>query len=126
MHSVIYRTELLRECGLELPKHTFYVDNLYAYIPMMYVKTLYYLNVPFYRYFIGRADQSVNEEVMLNRMDQQLRVTRLMIDAYRPDLIKKKNQMTYLIHDLSIIMVVSSVLLLRIGTEEAIEKKKEL
>ena len=93
---------------------------------MMYVKTLYYLNVPFYRYFIGRADQSVNEEVMLNRMDQQLRVTRLMIDAYRPDLIKKKNQMTYLIHDLSIIMVVSSVLLLRIGTEEAIEKKKEL
>ncbi len=126
MHSLIYRTELLRECRLELPEHTFYVDNLYAYIPMMYVKTLYYLNVPFYRYFIGRADQSVNEEVMLNRMDQQLRVTRLMIDAYRPDLIKKKNQMTYLIHDLSIIMVVSSVLLLRIGTEEAIEKKKEL
>lgn len=28
MHSVIYRTELLRECGLVLPKHTFYVDNI--------------------------------------------------------------------------------------------------
>ena len=28
MHSVIYRTQLLRECGLELPKHTFYVDNI--------------------------------------------------------------------------------------------------
>ena len=28
MHSVIYRTKLLRECGLELPKHTFYVDNI--------------------------------------------------------------------------------------------------
>lgn len=27
MHSIIYRTELLRGCGLELPKHTFYVDN---------------------------------------------------------------------------------------------------
>ena len=26
MHSMIYRTELLHECGLELPKHTFYVD----------------------------------------------------------------------------------------------------
>ena len=24
MHSVIYRTQLLRDCGLELPKHTFY------------------------------------------------------------------------------------------------------
>ncbi len=31
MHSVIYRTQLLRECGLELPKHTFYVDNIYVY-----------------------------------------------------------------------------------------------
>lgn len=28
MHSVIFRTKLLRECGLELPGHTFYVDNL--------------------------------------------------------------------------------------------------
>lgn len=30
MHSVIYRTQLLRDCGLELPKHTFYVDNLFV------------------------------------------------------------------------------------------------
>ena len=31
MHSMIYRTQLLQQCGLELPKHTFYVDNLFAY-----------------------------------------------------------------------------------------------
>ena len=31
MHSVIYRTQLLRDCGLELPKHTFYVDNIFVY-----------------------------------------------------------------------------------------------
>ena len=126
MHSLTYRTELLRECKLVLPEHTFYVDNLFAYIPMMYVKTLYYINVPFYRYYIGRSDQSVNEEVMLSRMDQQLRITRLMIDGYRPDLVKKKNHVTYMVHDLSIIMTVSSVLLLRIGTKDALEKKKEL
>ncbi len=30
MHSVIYRTGLLRQCGLELPKHTFYVDNIFV------------------------------------------------------------------------------------------------
>ena len=62
MHSVIYRTKILRECHLELPKHTFYVDNLFVYIPLPYVKTLYYLNVDLYRYFIGRNDQSVNEQ----------------------------------------------------------------
>ena len=31
MHSVIYRTELLRESGLRLPEHCFYVDNIYAF-----------------------------------------------------------------------------------------------
>ena len=34
MHSIIYRTKLLHECGLELPKHTFYVDNLFAFEPL--------------------------------------------------------------------------------------------
>ena len=28
MHSVIYRTKFLRECGLKLPENTFYVDSL--------------------------------------------------------------------------------------------------
>lgn len=38
MHSVIYRTQLLKECGLELPKHTFYVDNIFVYQPLPHVK----------------------------------------------------------------------------------------
>ncbi len=126
MHSIIYRTELLRECGLELPEHTFYVDNIFAFTPMQYVKTMYYLNEPLYRYFIGRDDQSVNEEVMLKRMDQQLRVTRIMIDSYRPDLNKKRQQLEYMVHDMGIIMSVTSILLMRMGTDEALKEKKEI
>lgn len=63
MHSVIYRTQLLRESGLDLPRHTFYVDNLFVYVPMAQVKTLYYVDKVFYHYFIGREDQSVQEGV---------------------------------------------------------------
>ena len=84
MHSVIYRTQLLKECGLELPKHTFYVDNIFVYQPLPHVKNMYYLDVNFYRYFIGRTDQSVNESVMIGRIDQQLRVTRLMSVTMMP------------------------------------------
>ena len=73
---MIYRTKLLRECGLELPKHTFYVDNIYVYKPLPSVKTLYYMDVDFYRYFIGREDQSVNEKVMISRIDQQINVNK--------------------------------------------------
>ena len=48
--------------------------------PLPYVKNMYYLDVNFYRYYIGRQDQSVNETVMISRIDQQIRVTKLMID----------------------------------------------
>src|SRR5690606_25619416 len=61
MHSTIYRTKLLKDCGMKLPKHTFYVDNIFVYQPLPFVKTLYYMDVNLYRYFIGRSDQSVNE-----------------------------------------------------------------
>ena len=40
MHSVIFRTKLLRECGLRLPEHTFYVDNIFVFQPLPYVKTI--------------------------------------------------------------------------------------
>ena len=34
-----------------------------------------------YHYFIGRDDQSVNEKVMIGRIDQQIRVNKIMIDV---------------------------------------------
>ncbi|MDO5703166.1 MAG: glycosyltransferase family 2 protein [Lachnospiraceae bacterium] len=126
MHSLIYRTELLRESGFQLPEHTFYVDNIFAFTPLHSVRTLYYLDVPLYRYYIGRADQSVNEEVMKKRIGQQIRVTKLMIDSYRPDMIRHRNQSDFMIHYLSIVMSITSILLLRIDTPESIEQKKEI
>lgn len=126
MHSVIYRTELLRECGLELPKHTFYVDNIFVYQPLPHVKTMYYLDVNFYRYFIGREDQSVNETVMIGRIDQQIRVTKLMLDYYDVTKIQNRKLRHYMVQYLEIMMVVSSILAIRSGTEENMAKKKEL
>ena len=126
MHSVIYRTQLLKDCGLELPRHTFYVDNLVAFIPLPYVKTMYYLDVNFYRYFIGRADQSVNEKVMIGRIDQQIRVNKLMIDYLGEQKGLSKHLRKYMISYLTIIMTVSSVMMMRSGTEENLEKKNDL
>lgn len=129
MHSVIYRTNLLRECGLKLPEHTFYVDNIFVFNPLPYVKTMYYLDVNFYRYYIGRADQSVNEQVMIGRIDQQIKVNKLMVDYYVDEMarihanVKVKR---YMRNYLDIITTISSVLLIRSGLDENLEKKKEL
>lgn len=126
MHSVIYRTKMLRDCGLELPKHTFYVDNIFVYNPLPFVKTMYYLNVDLYRYFIGRDDQSVNEKVMIGRIDQQIKVNKIMIDAYDLTKIKNKKLRDYMVKYLTMMMTVSSVFLIKEGSEESLAKREEL
>lgn len=129
MHSVIFRTKLLRECGLHLLEHTFYVDNIYVFEPLPYVKNMYYLDVNFYRYYIGRSDQSVNESIMISRIDQQIKVNKIMIDYFtehKASLVKPKKLYQYMHNYLEIIMTISSILLIRSGTEENLEKKKEL
>ena len=126
MHSVIYRTKLLKDCGLELPKHTFYVDNIYVYQPLPQVKTMYYKDLNLYRYFIGREDQSVNENNMMKRIDQQLLVTRTIIDLHDLTKLKCRSLRSYMSKYLMIMMTISSVFLIKIGTEEALQKKDEL
>ena len=128
MHSVIYRTQLLRDCGLELPKHTFYVDNIFVYQPLPYVKTLYYMDLDLYRYFIGRADQSVNESVMAGRIDQQVRVTRQMIEAHDVMALKAVQPKLgrYMFNYLSMMMSISSIFAVIRGTPEALGMRTEL
>ena len=126
MHSVIYRTELLRDCKLELPEHTFYVDNIFVYEPLPHVHTMYYLNVNFYRYFIGRSDQSVNEQVMIGRIDQQIRVTKLMLGYYDVTKIQNRKLRHYMVRYLEIMMVICSILAIKSGSEENMAKKKAL
>ncbi|MCR4658291.1 MAG: glycosyl transferase, partial [Lachnospiraceae bacterium] len=145
MHSVIYRTRLLADCGLSLPSHTFYVDNLFVFQPLAYVKTMYYMDVNLYRYYIGREDQSVNEQIMIGRIDQQIKVNKLMIDymasirgrdaqktqgsesekAAKPRTLKRKQE-KYMLSYLDIMMTISSILLIKEGSAESLAKKKEL
>ncbi|MDF2800945.1 MAG: hypothetical protein K0S61_848 [Anaerocolumna sp.] len=126
MHAAIYRTKLLKDCGLKLPKHTFYVDNIFVYQPLPYVKTMYYLDVNLYRYFIGREDQSVNEKNMIKRIDQQIYITKIMIDYKDVIDIKNKKLRNYMIKYLTMMMTVSSVYLIKENTEESLAKKEEL
>ena len=126
MHSVIYRTQMLKDCGLELPKHTFYVDNIYVYHPLPHVKKMYYMDVNFYRYYIGREGQSVQEQVMIGRIDQQIRVNKILIDDYDVWKLKNKKLRNYMLSYLEIMMTVSSILAIRSKQPENLAKKKEL
>lgn len=126
MHSVIYNTAFLKNTGLQLPKHTFYVDNIYVYYPLPYVRKMYYMDVNLYRYYIGREGQSVNEKIMIGRIDQQIFVTKTMIDMYQMDKISHPALRKYMTNYLSIMMAISSILAYRSKDAENLKKKKEL
>lgn len=94
---------------------------------MPYVRSIYYMNVDLYRYYIGREDQSVNEQVMIGRIDQQIRVNKMMFDAYSlPDDVYNKRLSQYMMSYLATICMVTSVMLTISGTEENLEKRREL
>lgn len=126
LHSLMYKKSVLDASSMDLPKHTFYEDNLFIYIPFVNTKTIYYMDLDFYRYFIGREDQSVNEKVMIKRLDQQIFVTKTMIDMYQLKDIGSKKLRQYMLNYLAIMMTVSSILCIRSKNKENLEKKKEL
>lgn len=123
MHSVIYRTQLLHDVHLQLPEHCFYVDNIFVYVPLVAVKTIRYFNVDMYRYFIGREGQSVNEDIMKSRIDQHIRVTKLMIDTINLDTISLNPKLRkYMENYLAIMFCICSVFLRMINTTDSLAK----
>ena len=126
MHSVVVKTDIVYKSQLKLPCHCFYVDNLYVFACLAHVESLWYLNVDLYRYYTGREGQSVQEKVMIARIDQQIKVNKSMVDSMKnisADIPKRK---AYLLHYLGIITVVTTVMLTLGNTPECDEKKLEL
>ena len=124
MHSLLYRKEALLKSGLELPEHTYYVDNLYAYIPYPYMHTIFYHDIDFYHYLTGRFDQSVSPNVMFGKYKQQLVVARRMVYAYKLAELKRMPKMLYkyMWHDFIVIMIVTY--LFTVGGKDNMKERK--
>lgn len=128
MHALVYRTDILRKSKIVLPEHTFYVDNLFAYCPLPYVETLYYMDTNLYQYYLGREDQSVNEKVLIARIEQQIKVTKMVAESVDLNLVKRKypKLANYMCRNISIMMAISSIHLLLKGDEAARTRHFEL
>ena len=126
MHALIYRTQVVRDSGMQLPEHTFYVDFYYSYQPFPWVKRIQYLDVPFYHYFIGREGQSVQTDVMIKRVDQLRLVNRLMTEATPERGTVPEGLYRYMIHFLAIESCVTSTFLILSRDPANYVKKTEL
>lgn len=127
LHSCIYRTEILRKSGLKLPKHVFYEDNLFVYTPLPYVKRLYYLDADFYRYYIGRAGQSVAKEGILRHCGDQRLIAARIFAAHDIDEIRKRDRKLarYMHHSMSFMLILAVIFTRLHNTKEADRQVKE-
>ncbi len=60
MHALVIRTDVLRENGIRLDEHCFYVDVEYILFPVPFVQTVRYLDCFVYMYRLAVATQSVS------------------------------------------------------------------
>jgi glycosyltransferase involved in cell wall biosynthesis len=126
IHSLIYKTALVRESALALPKHTFYVDCLYSNVPLYFAKTFYYLRAPLYSYVIGRAGQSVDRAFMNRNIEQMISVCDLMIDYYLNNALPlHKKQRKMLLDDISFIITIFSTHLVMEGSPRSLARRHE-
>lgn len=120
LHSAIFRTQMLRDCGVVLPKHIFYEDNLFVYTPLTLVKKICYLDQDFYRYLIGREGQSVSEEVMKKRYHHQIQITETIFKTHDIAAITKTNKKLgkYLYHETRCMIAIATMFARLCKTDE--------
>ena len=100
IHSCTFRTENMRKWGCELPKHTFYEDNLMVYLTLPHTRRMVYMNADLYRYAIGRPDQSVQRTVMMKRYHHQILVTERCFTSCHLDDIQEPRLKRYMRYEL--------------------------
>ena len=128
IHSMIYRTEIVRESGLKLPEGESYMDSLLMLKPLRHVRTLYYHDCDLYWYTIGREGQSVEPEVLKKHIGEQIHATHLAIDGFDYAGLQaiSPRLASCSLRYLSAMMTVSSIHLFEINTPESIAANEEL
>jgi len=128
IHALVYRTGLLREMGLVLPKHTFYEDNLYIYQPLPHTHRILYLDEPLYGYRIGREDQSIAEKNILRRLDQVSQIAEQMITSYTLNELKAlpRSLCNYMLNNCAGMLATTSALQFIAETEESLSMNRHM
>lgn len=74
MHSVTWRTDILRSNNITIHEHRFYVDMEYITLPVPYINEVYVTELPLYMYRLGDNGQSVSIASMQKHIDDHLTV----------------------------------------------------
>lgn len=82
MHAITYRTQLLRDMHYVQTEGMSYTDQEWILLPMPYVKTLYYIPLDIYQYYIGREGQTMDDAVIAKSYPQLFHALQRVLDEY--------------------------------------------
>lgn len=128
IHSMCFRTQIIRDSKLILPHNMAYMDSILALHPLPLVKTLYYADIDLYYYTIGREGQSIEIEVLKKQIDQQITAVYLAIDDLNYEELQQTSQRLAdcATRYLSAMLTVSAIYLFKINTKECIAMVDEV
>ncbi|MBR2022494.1 MAG: glycosyltransferase family 2 protein [Mycoplasmataceae bacterium] len=95
MHSIIYNSNFLKNINYSQLENVYYSDSQYSSIPFAQAKKLYYINIPLYRYYIGRNDQSISIKTMVKNRNDQFQVMYKIINELLKIEINSRAQKKY-------------------------------
>ena len=93
MHSTTWKTALLRDNGIVIDEHSFYVDMEYILFPIRYVTDVYVCELPVYKYRLGLGGQSVSLEGLRKHCGDHERVLERvlgLLDSFGADVSAQK------------------------------------
>ncbi|MCD7790136.1 MAG: glycosyltransferase [Bacteroides thetaiotaomicron] len=100
--GITYKTEILKNCNLELPLHCLYTDQIFSTVPFSIAKTICFMNSEIYCYRIGRDGQSVSRESRIKHIDDNKNVAGILCRFYQEQEEKKNDNIQYLLHRISV------------------------
>ena len=125
-HTVIYKTQILKEHNIKLDEHCFYVDSEFMLLPIPYVNTIRYYKIPLYCYRLGIEGQSVSPESRIRHKADSFKVAQRLLQFYQElpqDLSASKK--TYITNGIAAHMLwhFKTLLLCKTGRENREELK---
>ena len=73
-HHVMYRADILKNSSFKFSEHCFYDDMEYDSYPLLYVKTVLFINRYLYSYRLEREGQSVEDSGFIRHRDDRKKI----------------------------------------------------
>lgn len=82
MHAITYRRQILLDIDYHQTEGISYTDTEWAFIPLMAVNTVCYVNLQIYNYLVGRPGQTMDISVLRKSMPQMMTVYKRLMQIY--------------------------------------------